>query len=264
MTANAMVEDKEQAQEAGMNDHITKPINPQELFSILLKWIEPGERELLDVVERETTPEDDTDTLPDQLFGIDIDAGLQRVGGNPKLFRKLLGEFFIDHGDDIGAIRSALEQRDNDTAQRLAHTIKGVAATIGAGELNLKAKDLELAIKQGQLDNVTDLVEQLALVMVPVLDGLSVLVPAAAQDTVADVARPLGPEEINQQLDELAEMLEEMDPDAEEKVAELASRLGNQADPQLIKQLTRQVSGFEFEEALQTVTKLRQTLVDGN
>jgi len=264
MTANDMVEDKVQAQEAGMNDHITKPINPQELFSILLKWIEPGERELLDVVERETTPEDDTDTLPDQLFGIDIDAGLQRVGGNHKLFRKLLGEFFIDHGDDIGAIRSALEQRDNDTAQRLAHTIKGVAATIGAGELNLKAKDLELAIKQGQLDNVTDLVEQLALVMVPVLDGLSVLVPAAAQDTVADVARPLGPEEINQQLDELAEMLEEMDPDAEEKVAELASRLGNQADPQLIKQLTRQVSGFEFEEALQTVTKLRQTLVDGN
>jgi PAS domain S-box-containing protein len=260
MTANAMVEDKEAAFDAGMNAHITKPINPQDLFSTLIKWIEVGERALPDAIEDEAMAGDEAQTLPDQLFGIDLDAGLQRVGGNPKLFRKLLGEFYLDHGEDVAAIRAALKEGDNDTAQRLAHTIKGVAATIGAGKLNLRAKDVELAIKQGELDNITELVEQLALVMAPVLDGLATLVPAETTDVQTEAAEPLSPEEINQQLDELAEMLEEMDPDAEDKATELKSRLGNQADQQLLKQLVQQVGGFEFKEATETLDKIRVSL----
>ncbi|TNF99646.1 MAG: response regulator, partial [Gammaproteobacteria bacterium] len=256
MTANAMVEDKEQAEAAGMNDHIPKPVNPQELFSTLLKWIKPGERELPDGVRHEDLADETASELPDQLFGIDIEAGLQRVGGNPKLFKKLLGEFYIDHGEDIAAIRNALEQNDNATAQRLAHTIKGVAATIGASELNLKAKDLETAIKQGEMENVSELVEQLAVVMAPVLDGLATLVPAETAGEQSESAEPVSAEEANQLLNELAEMIEEMDPDAEEKAADITQQLGDQADRQLLKQLTQQVSGFEFEEAADTLEKI--------
>ncbi len=259
MTANAMVEDKEQALAAGMNDHIAKPIDPQVMFATLVKWIEPGERTLPDVMEEDAPAVADTDSLPDRLFGIDIDAGLQRVGGNPKLFRKLLGEFYLDHGEDINAIRTALEQGDNGTAERLAHTIKGVAATIGAAELNLRAKDLEAAIKSGQMDNVDELVEQLAITMAPVLEGLSALVPSESEDVSSEAATPLTPEEISQLLDELAEMLEEMDPDAEEKVVELTRRLGSQADPRLLRMLATQVSGFEFEDAQDSLQKLKST-----
>ncbi len=257
MTANAMVEDKESAIAAGMNDHIAKPINPRELFTTLLKWIEPGQRELPDVTEATSFTEDETDTLPDQLFGIDIHAALQRVGGNPKLLRKLLGEFYIDHGGDISAIHDALEQGDNDTAQRLAHTIKGVAATIGASELNIKANDLESAIKQEQLDNVTELVEQLSQVMSPVLEGLSALAPTTEKAVPAEKVDLLSPQEINQKLDELTKMLEEMDPDSEEKVTEMIPRFGNQVDLQLMKRLARHVSGFEFEEALELLVEIR-------
>jgi len=247
MTANAMVEDKEQALAAGMNDHIAKPIDPQ------------VERKLPDMVEENSPAADDSDSLPERLFGINIDAGLQRVGGNPKLFRKLLGEFYLDHGDDISAIRSALERGDNSTAERLAHTIKGVAATIGAAELNLRAKDLESAIKSGQMDNVDELVEQLAITMVPVFEGLSVLVPSESEDVSVEKAVPLTPEEIGQLLDELAEMLEQMDPDAEDKVVELTRRLGSQADPKLLRMLATQVSGFEFEDAQESLQKLKST-----
>ena len=257
MTANAMVEDREAAIAAGMNDHIAKPIKPRELFTTLLKWIEPGQRELPDVTEAGSLPEDETDTLPDQLFGIDINAGLQRVGGNPKLFRKLLGVFYIDHEDDISAIHDALEQGDNDTAQRLAHTIKGIAATIGASELNIKAKDLESAINQGQLDNVTELVEQLSLTMSPVLEGLSALAPTTEKAVSVEKVELLSPQEINQILDELTKMLEEMDPDSEEKVTEMITQFGNQVDMQLMKRLARHVSGFEFEEALELLVEVR-------
>jgi CheY-like chemotaxis protein len=262
MTANAMVEDVEQAKASGMNDHIAKPINPEILFNTLVKWIKPGERELPDSTEDEVTTTGGADGLPDQLPGIDIESGLQRVGGNPKLFKKLLGEFFIDHGKDVIAIRSALEQGDNDTALRLAHTIKGVAATIGAGELNTRAKDVESAIKRNELDNINELVDQLALVMTPVLDGLSAL---ATEQTAGEQDEPvnlLSPEELNQHLNELAEMLEEMDPDAEEKVTELAGQISSQGHQQLIKSLLRQVSGFEFEDATETLAKLKQNLFD--
>jgi PAS domain S-box-containing protein len=257
MTANAMVEDKEAAIEAGMNDHIAKPINPGILFTTLLKWIEPGQRELPAVTETSSSAEDKIDTLPDQLFGIDINEGLQRVGGNPKLFRKLLGEFYIDHGGDIGVIHNALEQGDNDTAQRLAHTIKGVAATIGASALNITANDLESAIKQGKLDNVTELVEQLSQAMSPLLEGLSALAPIIEKAVPVENVELLSPEEINQKLDELTKMLEEMDPDAEEKVTEMITQFGNQVDLQLMKRLARHVNGFEFEEALELLVEVQ-------
>jgi HPt (histidine-containing phosphotransfer) domain-containing protein len=252
-----MVEDKEEAMAAGMNDHIAKPINPEHLFNTLVQWIEPGERELPETTEDEITTADEAGILPDQLPGIDVEAGLQRVGGNPNLFRKLLGEFYVDHGEDISAIRSALDQDDNNTAQRLAHTIKGVAATIGAGELNLKAEEVESAIKQNDMGNINELVEQLALVMAPVLNGLSALAPEQTSGIQSETVEPLSSEEISQQLDELAEMLEEMDPDAEEKVAELKNHLGNQLDRQLFNKLAKYVSGFEFDEAQECLENIK-------
>ena len=260
MTANAMVKDKEEAMAAGMNDHIAKPINPEILFKTLIQWIKPGDRELPDATEEEITADEETGILPDQLSGINIEVGLQRVGGNPNLLKKLLGEFCIDHGDDVSAIRTALEQGDNDTAQRLAHTIKGVAATIGADELNLKAGKLEAAIKQDELDNVNELVEQLALVMAPVLDGLSVLIPEQEADGQSAAVEPLTPEEFNQQLDELAKMLEEMDPDAEDKVTEISRRPGIQIDRHLLNKLARFVSGFEFDAAQECLESIRSNL----
>ena len=260
MTANAMVEDKEDARKAGMNDHIAKPINPTELFNTLLEWIEPGERELPDTALDQAVVDSSTSVLPESLPGIDLSAGLQRMGGNSGLFRKLLGEFYLDHGDDIKAIQAALERNDHDTAQRLAHTIKGVAATIGAGELNQRAKDLELAIKDGQLESATDLLARLAVAMEPVLQGLSSLVATAGSSTSSSPAESASVEKLGQLLLELGNMIEEMDPDSEEKVTELASQSGDRFDRQLLRTLERQVSGFEFEEAQETLASLRQSL----
>ena len=256
MTANAMAEDKEQAKAAGMNDHIAKPVNPQELFSTLLEWIKPGNRELPDGATHEVEIQAVADVLPDQLYGIDIEVGLSRVGGNAKLFRKLLGEFYLDHGEDIAAIREALQAGDNETAQRLAHTIKGVAATIGAHDLNLSAKNLESAIKQDQMENIDQLIDEMAQVMAPVIEGLSALAPVP-EDEQAQSVESIGEEELKKLLDELAEMIEEMDPDAEEKLAEISGRTAGKSHNRLFTQLARQLSSFEFEEAAETLEKIR-------
>ena len=199
--------------------------------------------------------------LPYQLLGIDIKVGLQQVGGNPKLFRKLLSQFYVDHSDDIRLINIALQQGDNDTAQRLAHTIKGVAATLGADELSLRAKNVEIAIKQKQLDKITQLMSQLAMVMTPVFNGLSVLVSIESEEVKDVIAVSLNEDELQKLFDELVEMLEGMDPDAEDKALELTHQLDQQTSQKLLKQLTYQVSHFDFDEALVTVNQLRSTQV---
>ena len=264
MTANAMVEDMEEAESAGMNAHIAKPIDPQDLLTKLIKWVKPAERTI--------PPKHDTgaslnapplDDLPNSLPGIDIVTGLQRVGGNRKLFRKLLAEFYLDHSNDIVAIQDGLASGDTELAQRLAHTIKGVAATIGAEELHLMAKNLEAAIKGPHDENYADLITQLEAVMQPLLQGLSAIASAdelSASEVVSSGSVDL--DRVAPLFDSLETMFEEMDPDAEEKVTELVGQLGESGDHQLVKTLIKQVGGFEFEEAVESLEKLKQSLFD--
>ena len=115
------------------------------------------------------------DKLPGSLEGIDIAEGLRRVGGNRKLYRKLLVEFFQDHREDVHAIRKALDQDDLETAQRIAHTIKGVSGSIGAGDLHRDAESLDSALKEGQQDLYPELLSRLENTLAPVMQGLEVL-----------------------------------------------------------------------------------------
>ncbi|MHC4450771.1 MAG: response regulator, partial [Planctomycetota bacterium] len=107
MTANATVEDRRRTAEAGMNEHISKPIKPRELLDALVQWIEPGQRELPDLPDESNAPPPEGSDLPSSLPGIDVVTGVQRVGGKPQLLRKLLIEFRDDHADDIAAVRTA-------------------------------------------------------------------------------------------------------------------------------------------------------------
>mgnify|MGYP001829258290 CR=1 FL=1 len=258
MTANAMVEDRERALAVGMNDHITKPIEPKELFAALLKWVQHGERALPEAGRSAAVlPKAGADDLPAGLPGIDVVRGVERVGGNRRLFRKLLVEFRQDHGEDITAIREALAGGEAERAQRLAHTIKGVAATVGARELNARALELEAAIKEGSEDSYEALIAGLEEVMTPVIQGLGSLTDAgsgAQEGVAADPARivPL--------MDELASLIEGMDPDAEAKAVALHHHLEGTAARELTTALTAQVAGFEFDEAGATLQRLRQAV----
>lgn len=146
MTANAMAGDRERSLEAGMNDHVTKPIDPEELFSALLRWIKPGERKI-----PEAAPESsgrDAAQRPElpEIPGIDTRAGLGRVCGNAGLYYELLGKFIRDQGQSGTEIGEALGKGDNELAQRLAHTVKGTSGNLGATELASLAGRLEGAI----------------------------------------------------------------------------------------------------------------------
>ena len=262
MTANAMVEDQQEAEAAGMNGHIAKPIDPKQLFSMLVQWITPGEREVVQSSAYEQSQAgSEVDGLPKHLPGIDLADGLKRLGGNRVLFRKLLVEFNEDHGNDIDAIKKAVKQDQEDVAQRIAHTIKGLAGTIGARDLSLSAGKLEAALKAGhRAEDYVILMGELEQAITPVLSGLGQL--NRAPEEARPVAESADRDTIVQLLDELGELIDGMDPESEEKAEELAKALGRQADPALLRKLARQLSGFEFDEALETLARVRNLVLE--
>jgi two-component system sensor histidine kinase/response regulator len=161
MTAHAMTGDHERCLEVGMNDYLSKPVDPDKLFSTLVKWIKPGKRMIPDYLAAKTNRKSSKDSgpfLPD-LPGISVKSGLKRVSGNRKLYRNLLGKFHQNHADAAEAIRRALDKNDIETATRLTHTVKGVSGNIGAQELHIAATNLNNALRQGITKTIPALLE---------------------------------------------------------------------------------------------------------
>jgi CheY-like chemotaxis protein len=166
MTAHAMTGDHDKSLEAGMVDHVTKPIDPEHLFATLLKWIRPrgaqiGEPiEVRDINEKPTatatadaaeeTPieiQPDTQMFPTSLPGFDLDGGLKRLQGNRKLYRKLLLNFGDTYSSSAHDIRRALDSGDYEKAHHLVHSLKGVAANLAAGKLLKATVAMEKLVK---------------------------------------------------------------------------------------------------------------------
>jgi CheY-like chemotaxis protein len=154
MTAHAMAGDEEKSLEAGMNGHVTKPIDPGQLFSTLQKWIKPSEKRIQaqqSEVSFEQSESDKAvpaeDEFPESLSGFDLADGLKRLQGNKRLYRKLLLSFASDYNAVANEIRQALDAEDFDQAHSLVHNLKGLAGNLAAKKLQVAAVNLEKLVK---------------------------------------------------------------------------------------------------------------------
>jgi HPt (histidine-containing phosphotransfer) domain-containing protein len=153
---------------------VAKPIDPHQLFGVLLRWIrkDSGEGETAPVKRKRVR------SIGVEIPGIDAALGLKRTGGNADRYRALLRKLAATQAGTAGSIRRALATGDGATAERLAHSLKGAAGTLGAAGLAEAAARAEQAIRTG--DGVDNAVSALASALDPVIDGISEALPDEA------------------------------------------------------------------------------------
>ncbi|MBF0498327.1 MAG: response regulator [Deltaproteobacteria bacterium] len=173
MTAHALHSERQKCLDAGMNDHVAKPVDPDNLISTLLKWLKPNqERPRLTDDQRVSSRAEGSSALPDTLPGLDISAALKRLRGNRHLLNKLLREFHHDYLDVVDGINQAMVAGEEETARRTVHTLKGVAGNLSAKDLFDAAQALESAIRQGKKTQYDVLVGNLNRTIKPLLQAL--------------------------------------------------------------------------------------------
>ncbi len=154
MTANAMTEERAGCLRVGMVDHVAKPLDPEHMMRTVLKWSRRKPSTSAAVV---TTPPSAASaanvpsaaaTLP-VTAEIDLPSGLRRVGGNQALHERLLAKFIDHHAHAGQEIRHALARGDIATAERAAHTVRGVAGNVGLNGVAVTAQALETALREG-------------------------------------------------------------------------------------------------------------------
>jgi HPt (histidine-containing phosphotransfer) domain-containing protein len=165
MTAHAMSGDEDKSIQAGMNGHVTKPIDPDQLFTTLQKWIQPGEKRVhaqeAEVFGQQPDADQlapDQEELPEILPGFNLTEGLKRLRGNRHLYRKLLLDFGANYTETAGEIRTALDVKDLKHAHSLVHNIKGLAGNLAATDLQAAAVEMEKLVK-GESEKIASIQE---------------------------------------------------------------------------------------------------------
>ncbi|MBF0273547.1 MAG: PAS domain S-box protein [Magnetococcales bacterium] len=250
MTANAMAGDREKVIAVGMCDHIAKPLDVEEMFVILSKWITPA------VAVPASTPVvgsrgSGEDEIPQDVPGLDVQSGLKRMVGKKGLYLSMLRKFVAGQKDVPERIRETLADGDRESAERLAHTLKGTAGNIGASGVQAEAALVESAIRENRdpstilalVDTVEGQLDALIGALVAVMPGETVVESALV------VQAPVDWEAFSDTVTTLARFLAEDNSEAtdlwEEQIGAFKVVL-----PEQWHAIGEDIHGFDFESAL--------------
>ena len=169
MTAHAMESDHERSLAAGMNDHLSKPIDPNKLYRALIKWITGNNHVKL---INTNGADKGIKMLPDYLPGIDQDRGLSQLGGNAQLYHRLLVKFYEQYAAVDKQLEELIEKGEQEEAIRLVHSVKGVAGSLGAMKLFEIANQLERKFRARETDDAENRLE-FNKALVEIMTGLA-------------------------------------------------------------------------------------------
>jgi len=245
MTANAMLSDRERCRDAGMVDFIVKPIDPDALLRAVLRWIEPTGTAPSPLLQGQVGCVDIAADSDLNFGGVDVAAGLRRVLGKHSLYLDLLHRYLADQGSLLSQLRAALAVGEMGKAELLAHSCKGMSATIGADTVAKAADALEQALRAKRPDEELQVsLEALSEPLVALLEQLREKLPSAvkAEPIAVDVV------ELEQVCRHLDDLLDDFDAQAVPYFATHAGMLRG-AFANSFQKMEGAVNGFDFERA---------------
>ena len=261
MTADAMSGVQDTVLSIGMNDYITKPIDVDDLYETLLKWIKPEDIKDRPKQGKQEKSAQDTpaEVVLPKIPGIDLQSGLKRVAGNEKLYMKILQQFAENNREFSGNVLKAVESKDQELAVRTVHTLKGVAGNIGATELFQVTKDLEGLFHEGiaDLGAIKKLLDKVNKLLIPSVKTIDELLKKQTVSEKTEVSN-LDLEKVKQTVAELKTRLEEYSTESSESFDNLKALLSGHGYEIQIMDLEKHINAYDFETALDVLEKFAQ------
>ena len=279
MTAHALKGDREKALSAGMDDYISKPVEPETLLGKLSIWIRKNQGAapvltspaLTEAETQKTEASDKTaavkEHIPETLPGLDLRTGLRRVGGNSTLYLTLLNTLARENQDTAARIREMIRQDRFDEARRAAHTLKGTAGNLSAIDVQAAAAELENVIGSGAASRIESCINRLEYTLSEVTSSVEEFTrlimdeqygaaEAEKEREKADEA-PIGiPEELADRLRELDSLMARNDFEATERFAEIRSSLEKNGLNEKIAAVEEALDRFDFAMARQALSDI--------
>nr|WP_247896998.1 ATP-binding protein [Azospirillum argentinense] len=256
MTAHALEEERRRCLDAGMDDHIAKPVEPHRLVAVLNRWLKPfGRREAPPVAKG---AEMDA-VLPDGLEGFDLAPALVRMNGRARTLRRAILDFLDRYGDAPVRLEHLRRAGDGPALERFAHGLRGSAGTVGALAASAAAAALELAAREERWDAIPGLVADLSAALGPALASAETLRSAeVAVEVVPDIpAVPLvDPDTLDEALRALEEALRSGSLSAAARFDAVRGLLAGRGHDEAVDKVGRAVEELDFAAARAALERL--------
>ncbi len=256
MTAHAMQEERDRCMASGMNDHLSKPINPVELYRTISRWC-PAHVQVMDASKAGLPTANENESLA--IEGVDVQDGLARMLGKRALYLQMLTRFRDNQHDVAARIRAALDSGDRVGAERLAHTLKGVAGQLGATGMQALAGQLESQLHRDATPE-PQLLQQLERDMFALQESLARLLPGCCEQTRTAVGEDVDRRAMQDLITRFAGLLRDYDSEAIDLLSQSGSVMIAALGSEAHKQIARAARQFDYDSALDALVKCAQAL----
>lgn len=264
MTANAMSGDREKCIAAGMNDHLPKPINPQDVYETLAQWIKPTGKVLTEVNPSQIEHDDGDLVERPNLPEFDVNAALARMAGNVKAYRKTLKKVASSEANAVTRIKTAIDTQDFQTALIAAHTLKGVSATIGANFVVPLAEKIELLLSEKVEKGKSLVADEIDALFLECEVKLTQMVVAIENDQLTqpnhENKQSFNTEEVTKLLGDLKEKVDCFDSAASDTLQEILAFVDGKNLSNTASELNQSLEAYDFDSAENLISLFEQEI----